>query len=173
VVALSPASRLPSLSSRPAASSSSRAHRAARSARSPPALAVTTFALGRRRQALLLLRPRATEQQGQVQQQEEEVVDGNVLPYCSIDGKKKKTIGEMEQEFLRALQSFYYDQKAIMSNEEFDNLKEELMWEGSSVVMLSADEQRLLEASMAYIAGNPIMSDAEFDELKLRLKIDV
>jgi hypothetical protein len=24
-----------------------------------------------------------------------------------------------------------------MSNEEFDNLKEELMWEGSSVVMLS------------------------------------
>uniref|UniRef100_M8C7G1 PGR5-like protein 1A, chloroplastic n=1 Tax=Aegilops tauschii TaxID=37682 RepID=M8C7G1_AEGTA len=172
VVALSPASRLPSLSSRPAASSSSRAHRAARSARSPPALAVTTFALGRRRQALLLLRPRATEQQGQVQQQEEEVVDGNVLPYCSIDGKKKKTIGEMEQEFLRALQSFYYDQKAIMSNEEFDNLKEELMWEGSSVVMLSADEQRLLEASMAYIAGNPIMSDAEFDELKLRLKQD-
>ncbi|VAH96453.1 unnamed protein product [Triticum turgidum subsp. durum] len=54
-----------------------------------------------------------------------------------------------------------------MSNEEFDNLKEELMWEGSSVVMLSADEQRLLEASIAYIAGNPIMSDAEFDELKL------
>lgn len=26
-----------------------------------------------------------------------------------------------------------------MSNEEFDNLKEELMWEGSSVVMLSME----------------------------------
>jgi hypothetical protein len=36
-----------------------------------------------------------------------------------------------------------------------------------------ADEQRLLEASMAYIAGNPIMSDAEFDELKLRLKVRI
>lgn len=35
------------------------------------------------------------------------------------------------------IQSFYYEGKAIMSNEEFDNLKEELMWEGSSVVMLS------------------------------------
>jgi hypothetical protein len=58
-----------------------------------------------------------------------------------------------------------------MSNEEFDNLKEELMWEGSSVVMLSPDEQRLLEASMAYVAGNPIMTDAEFDELKLRLRV--
>jgi predicted RNA-binding Zn-ribbon protein involved in translation (DUF1610 family) len=103
-------------------------------------------------------------------QNEEEVVDSNVLPYCSIDRKTKKTIGEMEQEFLGALQAFYYDRTAIMSNEEFDNLKEELMWEGSSVVMLSPDEQRLLEASMAYVAGNPIMSDAEFDELKLRLK---
>lgn len=34
-------------------------------------------------------------------------------------------------------QAFYYEGKSIMSNEEFDNLKEELMWEGSSVVMLS------------------------------------
>ncbi|CAM0905123.1 unnamed protein product [Alopecurus aequalis] len=100
------------------------------------------------------LRPRAAEAdpQGRVQRQDD-VVDGNVLPYCSIDGK-----------------SFYYDKTAIMSNEEFDNLKEELMWEGSSVVMLSPDEQRLLEASMAYVAGNPIMTDAEFDDLKLRLK---
>lgn len=103
-------------------------------------------------------------------QQEDDVVDSNVLPYCSISRKEKKTIGEMEQEFLQALQSFYYDKKPIMSNEEFDNLKEELMWEGSSVVMLSADEQRLLEASMAYVAGNPIMTNTEFDELKLRLK---
>ncbi|RZR87325.1 hypothetical protein BHM03_00014693, partial [Ensete ventricosum] len=33
------------------------------------------------------------------------------------------------------------------------------------------DEQKLLEASMAYVSGNPIMTDAEFDELKLRLKV--
>lgn len=104
------------------------------------------------------------------QGEDEEVVDRNMLPYCSINRKEKKTIGEMEQEFLQALQSFYYDNKAIMSNEEFDNLKEELMWEGSSVVMLSPDEQIFLEASMAYVSGKPIMTDAEFDELKLRLK---
>jgi hypothetical protein len=102
--------------------------------------------LPRRRRWRLRL-PRATEQQQQQQQQqedEEEVVDSNVLPYCSIDRKQKKTIGEMEQEFLQALQSFYYDQKAIMSNEEFDNLKEELMWEGSTVVMLSKCYSHLL-----------------------------
>ncbi|KAG6431835.1 hypothetical protein SASPL_109920 [Salvia splendens] len=78
---------------------------------------------------LLCISPQATsEQPGQVQ--EDEVVDSN---------------------------AFYYEGKSIMSNEEFDNLKEELMWEGSSVVMLSADEQRFLEASMAYVSGNPIL----------------
>ncbi|KAL0550311.1 hypothetical protein IC582_014819 [Cucumis melo] len=122
------------------------------------------------RRKVVLPPPRATtDQPGQVEG--DEVVDSNVLRYCSID-KEKKTIGELEQEFLQALQAFYYEGKAIMSNEEFDNLKEELMWEGSSVVMLSSDEQKFLEASMAYVSGNPIMTDKEFDDLKLRLKME-
>ncbi|KAL8520389.1 hypothetical protein ACS0TY_011061 [Phlomoides rotata] len=104
--------------------------------------------------------------------QDDDVVDSNVLQYCSLDKKQKKSLGEMEQEFLQALQAFYYEGKSVMSNEEFDNLKEELMWEGSSVVMLSADEQRFLEASMAYVSGNPIISDKEFNELKQKLKMD-
>lgn len=121
------------------------------------------------RRKLLLLPPKAaTDKQGQAG---DEVVDSNMLQYCSLD-KKKKSLGELEQEFLQALQTFYYEGKAIMSNEEFDNLKEELMWEGSSIVMLSSDEQRFLEASMAYVAGNPILSDEEFDELRLKLKTE-
>ena len=39
---------------------------------------------------------------GQVQ--EDEVVDSKILPYCSIDKKVKKSLGELEQEFLQALQ---------------------------------------------------------------------
>uniref|UniRef100_A0A0F7GZP6 PGRL1A transmembrane protein n=1 Tax=Masdevallia picturata TaxID=125444 RepID=A0A0F7GZP6_9ASPA len=121
------------------------------------------------RRKLFLLRPKAADQQGQVQ--DDEVVDSKILPYCNISKKaEKRTIGEMEGDFLQALQSFYYDKEAIMSNEEFDNLKEELMWEGSSVVMLSSDEQRFLEVSKAYVSGNSIVSDKEFDQLKLKLK---
>ncbi|XP_035820338.1 uncharacterized protein [Zea mays] len=41
---------------------------------------------------------------------------------------------------------------------------------GAASSLLNEDEQKLLEASMAYASGNPIMSDAEFDELKLKLK---
>ncbi|PHT39606.1 PGR5-like protein 1B, chloroplastic [Capsicum baccatum] len=120
---------------------------------------------------LLVLSPKATtDQPGQVK--DDEIEDSKILQYCSIERKGKKSLGEMEQEFLQALQSFYYEGKAMMSNEEFDNLKEELMWEGSSVVMLSPDEQRFLEASMAYVSGNPIMTDKEYDKLKMKLKRD-
>jgi len=34
----------------------------------------------------------------------DDVVDSKILPYCSIDKKEKKTVGELEQEFLQALQ---------------------------------------------------------------------
>eukprot|EP00252_Welwitschia_mirabilis_P020043 TRINITY_DN480_c0_g1_i1.p1 TRINITY_DN480_c0_g1~~TRINITY_DN480_c0_g1_i1.p1 ORF type:complete len:359 (-),score=65.96 TRINITY_DN480_c0_g1_i1:302-1378(-) len=122
---------------------------------------------GRSRFSKLVMQ--ATDQSGQIK--EEEVIDNKILPYCSVDKKaEKRTIGELEQEFLEALQSFYFENKPIMSNEEFDNLKQELMWEGSSVVMLSPDEQKFTEASLAYAAGKPIMTDTEYDELKLRLK---
>ncbi|KAL9242855.1 hypothetical protein vseg_016814 [Gypsophila vaccaria] len=124
------------------------------------------------RRKLMFLTARATTDKPGQQVDAEEVVDSNMLQYCSIDKKEKKSLGELEQEFLQALQSFYYEGKAIMSNEEFDNLKEELMWEGSSIVMLSGDEQRFLEASMAYVSGKPILSDQEFDDLKLRLKME-
>lgn len=35
----------------------------------------------------------------------------------------------------------------------------------------ASDEQRFLEASMAYVAGKPILSDEEFDKLRIRLKV--
>ncbi|KAJ8526855.1 hypothetical protein K7X08_029332 [Anisodus acutangulus] len=137
-------------------------------AASSPRLPLIPFGASKK---LLILSPKATaDQSGQIK--EDEAEDRKILQYCSIERKEKKSMGEMEQEFLQALQSFYYEGKAIMSNEEFDNLKEELMWEGSSVVMLSADEQRFLEASMAYVSGNPILTDKEFDKLKLKLKMD-
>lgn len=117
----------------------------------------------------LIVMQATEQQQGQVK--EEEIVDNKILRYCSIDKKaEKRTLGELEQDFLEALQSFYFEKKSIMSNEEFDNLKEELMWEGSSVVMLSPDEQKFMEASLAYVVGKQIMTDTEYDDLKIRLK---
>lgn len=104
----------------------------------------------------------------------DDVVDDNILQYCSLDptGVKvqKRSLGEKEQDFLNALASFYYDGKPVMSNEEFDNLKEELIWEGSRVAVLSAEEQRFMEASMSYAEGKNYVSDEAYDELKRQLQ---
>lgn len=68
------------------------------------------------------------------------------------------------------LQSFYYGGQPSISDEEFDLLKDELLWSGSKVAILTSDEKRFLEATMAYNQGKPIMSNTEFDELKRKLR---
>lgn len=144
------------------ASSSSRSVSCCRPARA------SSFVLPRRSRGSIVLRAQAEQGTGVKE------VDENILEFCSLDGKggraTKKSLGEKEAEFLDALRSFYYDGSANMSNEEFDLLKEELIWEGSKVAVLSSDEKRFMEASMAYADGKPILSDAEFDDLKSRLK---
>lgn len=122
---------------------------------------------GHRRSRTLVVRNAAEQKSGS--KTEDEVVDSYVNQYCDIK-KGKRTIGEMEQDFLLALQSFYINEAPIMNNEEFDNLKEELLWEGSKVVILSAEEQKFMEACLAYQAGKPFLSDKEFDDLKVELK---
>jgi transcription elongation factor Elf1 len=104
-----------------------------------------------------------------------DVIDDNILDYCNLDAKggrpkSRRSLGEKEQDFLDALRSFYYDEKPSMSNEEFDNLKEELLWEGSKVAILSGTEQRFMQASMAAAAGKSIISDEEYDKLKAELR---
>ncbi len=34
------------------------------------------------------------------------------------------------------MQSFYFEDRPALTNEEFDNLKEELLWQGSKVAVL-------------------------------------
>ena len=48
---------------------------------------------------------------GQVE--EAEVVDSKILSYCSLDKKGKKSLGEMEQEFLQALQVWKHNSASI------------------------------------------------------------
>lgn len=101
--------------------------------------------------------------------------DGAVGDFCSIDemGKriKKRTVGDMEQDFLTALGSYYFEGKPTMSDAEFEALKEELLWNGSKVAILDSAELMFLEASQAYAKGKPIMSDEDYNALKAELKL--
>eukprot|EP00871_Galdieria_phlegrea_P004130 jgi/Galph1/4718/GphlegSOOS_G3351.1 len=106
-------------------------------------------------------------------QQAPVLVDSNILEFCTVDPKtgekKEMTLGEKELLFMDAVSS-YYQGKPILSDYEFDTLREELAWQGSRMVLLSKDELRFLEAARSYANGRPIMSDGEFDQLKLKLK---
>jgi hypothetical protein len=94
--------------------------------------------------------------------------------YCSLDktGKRlrNRSVGEMEQDFLEALGSYYYEGKPSMSDQEFELLKEELLWSGSKVAILDSEELRFLEATKAYQSGKPLMSDEEYEAMKAELR---
>lgn len=101
------------------------------------------------------------------------MLDENIGGFCSISprtGKKVElTMQEKETVFLDAMQAFFRGESTL-SNEEFDNLKEELTWQGSDVVSLSRDEFRFLDAAKAYEQGKPVMNDEDFDKLKKQLQ---
>merc|ERR1712176_196393 len=70
----------------------------------------------------------------------QESFDENINPFCSLDEtgkpvKKKKTLGEMEQEYLDALRQFYMSDNPSLSDEEFDDLKLKLKQQGSALAI--------------------------------------
>lgn len=96
--------------------------------------------------------------------------------YCILDEDTGKylvlTVEEKERIFLDALQSYYASGRQLLTDEEFDLLKEDLSWSGSSMVNMNRKEAKYLSAMEAYLKGSPIMSDVEFDTLKTELKED-
>jgi hypothetical protein len=58
----------------------------------------------------------------------------------------------------------------MLNDNDFDLLKEDLEWNGSSLVTMNRNEAKYLAAVEAYMKGEPIMSDSEFDTLKKELK---
>lgn len=68
------------------------------------------------------------------------------------------------------MQSYYISGRQLLNDADFDLLKEDLAWNGSSMVQMNRQETKYLAAVQAYLKGTPILSDAEFDQLKAQLK---
>jgi hypothetical protein len=58
----------------------------------------------------------------------------------------------------------------MLSDTEFDLLKEDLQWNGSDMVAMSSKEVKYMTAMQEYMKGTPVMPDIEFDVLKKELK---
>jgi len=94
--------------------------------------------------------------------------------FCLKDEKtgalQTVSVAEKEQIFMDAMQAYYYGEKGFLSDEDFDKLKADLLWEGSAYSTLNRDELMFMTAARSYSQGSPIMSDQKFDALKTRLK---
>ena len=94
--------------------------------------------------------------------------------FCVLDETTGEAIlltrEEKERIFLDTIQQYYYGGNTSLSDDQFNRLKEDLSWEGSALVTLNRDETLFMNAVQSWNKGSPIMKDAEFDELKIRLK---
>lgn len=94
--------------------------------------------------------------------------------YCSIDGNTgeriRLTLEEKERIFLDSLQSYYASGRQLLTDADFDLLKEDLQWNGSDMVVMNRKEVKFLSAMQAYTKGQPIISDEEYNKLKAELK---
>jgi hypothetical protein len=77
---------------------------------------------------------------------------------------------DMEMMYINSLWAYYTEGKAILSDEEFARLKEELNWQGSGFPTLRREEIEFVKAVLAYAKGAPILSDEEYNNLKDRIK---
>jgi hypothetical protein len=60
----------------------------------------------------------------------------------------------------------------MLSDGEFDLLKEDLQWNGSPMVIMNRKEAAYLTAVQDYLKGTPTMNDADFDSLKKQLMVE-
>ena len=89
-----------------------------------------------------------------------------------VTGEKKVLeLGEKEKLYLECLDAYYNEGgKQLLSNEEYEQLKLDLDFEGSKVAVYSKDEIKFVLANKRYAMGKPIMSDSEYNSLRTKLK---
>jgi len=80
------------------------------------------------------------------------------------------TLAAREKLYLDATAQYHLDGTRLIEDEDYDQLKNDLAFEGSNVGMMSRDEVKFMVAASRYAEGKPIMSDSEFDALRRQLK---
>jgi hypothetical protein len=82
----------------------------------------------------------------------------------------KLTLPAKEKLYLDACSAFHNDGQKLIPDEEYEQLKADLAFEGSSVAMMSREEILFMVAASRWQEGKPIMPDSEFDSLRRKLK---
>lgn len=78
------------------------------------------------------------------------------------------TGAQLEEMYVDALWAYYHDKKPLLTDEQYEKLKQELEWQASGFPALRRYEVEFVKASLAYWRndGQGIVSDDEWRELK-------
>lgn len=72
--------------------------------------------------------------------------------------------------YFDALYHYYKTGTSLLTNENYEELKENLQWEGSSIAQMNKDECLFVSAVASSRRGEPILEDAEYQALKTKLR---
>jgi hypothetical protein len=72
--------------------------------------------------------------------------------------------------YFDTLYNFYHTKQSLLDNDDYEELKENLTWEGSSVATMNKQEALFVTAVAASRRGDSILGEAEYKELKSELK---
>jgi len=81
------------------------------------------------------------------------------------------SLDEKEKLYLECLDAYYNeDGRQLLSNDDYEQLKLDMDFEGSKVATFSKDEIRFVLANKRYKMGKSVMGDAEYDQLRGKLR---
>ena len=72
--------------------------------------------------------------------------------------------------FLDCLYHYYRDKQELLHDDDYNELKEQLTWEGSAVSSMTGSEALFVTAVANSRKGTPILSDQEYAEIKASLQ---
>lgn len=79
-------------------------------------------------------------------------------------------LAEKEKMYLDCLDAFYNEGKQLLSDEEYEQLKEDLNFEGSQIASFENKEIKFLIANKRFRMGTPVLDDKAYDTLRRELK---
>eukprot|EP00420_Gonyaulax_spinifera_P002739 CAMPEP_0197935030 /NCGR_PEP_ID=MMETSP1439-20131203/112685_1 /TAXON_ID=66791 /ORGANISM="Gonyaulax spinifera, Strain CCMP409" /LENGTH=663 /DNA_ID=CAMNT_0043557951 /DNA_START=93 /DNA_END=2084 /DNA_ORIENTATION=- len=82
------------------------------------------------------------------------------------------SVAQLEEMYVDALWAYYKDGVQLLSDDQYDKLREELQWQGSGFPTLTSDEVDFVKVSLAYWRGEPVATDAEWKELQRKVLAD-
>lgn len=84
---------------------------------------------------------------------------------------KSLSMSQKERRYLDCLDAYYNEGgKQLLADDEYEQLKQDLAFEGARVTTFSADEIKFVLANKRFKMGTPVLDDAAYDALRVKLK---